>query len=76
MIVRQGMTLAMAGTAAGMVAGQYGSRLLRESVPVGASAWMSVGAVGLMVGASLIACAVPGIRALSVDPAVVLREEC
>jgi len=75
MIVRQGMALAMVGTAAGTVAGQYGSRLLRGFVPVGVSAWMSVGAAGLMVGASLIACAVPAVRALSVDPAVVLRED-
>jgi predicted permease len=75
MIVRQGMTVAMVGTGVGIVAGQYGSRLLQGFVPEAASVWASVGAAGLMVGASLIACVVPSIRALSVDPAVMLRED-
>jgi ABC-type antimicrobial peptide transport system permease subunit len=74
MIVRQGMTAAVAGTAVGMVVGQYGSRLLRGFVPGGSSIWTGAGAVAIVLGASLIACAVSSVRALSVDPAVVLRE--
>jgi hypothetical protein len=74
MIIRQGMTAAVAGTAVGMVVGQYGSRLLRGFVPGGSSIWTGAGAVAIVLGASLIACAVPSVRALSVDPAVVLRE--
>ncbi len=75
MIVRQGMTMAILGTAAGLIAGQLGSRLLRGFVPGTSewSLWASVGAAAAMLAASLIACAVPAIRALRVDPAIVLR---
>jgi hypothetical protein len=75
MILRQGMTIATIGTGAGLVAAQFGCRLLRGFVPGSgnASIWASVGAMGLMIGASLVACAVPAIRVLRVDPAVVLR---
>ncbi len=71
MIVRQGMTIAILGTAAGL----YGSRLFHKFVPAPSSAWPSAGAASLILGASLIACAVPAIRALRLDPAVVLRED-
>jgi predicted permease len=70
MILRQGMTIAILGTAIGLC----GSRSLHEFVPAASSAWASAGAAGLILGASLIACAVPAIRALRLDPAVVLRE--
>jgi putative ABC transport system permease protein len=75
MIVRQGMTIAMVGTGVGIVAAQLGCRLLRGFVPGsgGSLLWASLGAAGLMVGASLVACAVPAFRALRVDPAAVLR---
>lgn len=77
MIVRQGMTIAIAGTAAGLAAAQFGSHLLRALVPGSgeSSIWASAGAAGLMMSVSLVACAVPAIRTLGVDPAVVLREE-
>ena len=77
MIVRQGMTIAIAGTVAGLVLAGYGVRLLRGFVPGSGepSWWASVGAAGLMLAASFAACAVPAIRALRVDPAVVLRED-
>ena len=77
MILRQGMTIAMIGTGAGLVAAQFGCRLLRGFVPGSgdASIWAGAGAVGLMIGASLVACAVPAIRVLRVDPAAVLREQ-
>jgi hypothetical protein len=74
MIVRQGMVLAIVGTGVGLVAAQLGCRLLRGFVPgAGGSLWASVGAAALMVGASFVACAVPAVRALRVDPAAVLR---
>jgi putative ABC transport system permease protein len=66
MLVRDGMIIASLGTAAGLAAAQLG--------PV-TSPWASAGAAGLMLGASLIACAVPAIRALKVDPAALLREK-
>jgi predicted permease len=77
MIVRQGMAIAMAGTAVGLVFGGYGMRLLRGLVPGQEewSWWASAGAAGLMIAASFAACAVPAIRALRVDPAAVLRED-
>jgi ABC-type antimicrobial peptide transport system permease subunit len=77
MVVRQGMTIAIAGTVAGLVLAGYGVRLLRGFVPGSGepSWWASVGAAGLMLAASFAACAVPAIRALRVDPAVVLRED-
>ena len=77
MIVRQGMAVAIAGTTVGLVAAAYGARLLRGFVPgSGASSiWASAGAAGLVIGASVVACAVPAARALRVDPAKVLRED-
>jgi putative ABC transport system permease protein len=76
MIVRQGMVFAMVGAAAGLVAAQLGSRLLRGLVPGSGDSSLSAsaGAAALMIGASLVACAVPAMRALRVDPAAVLRE--
>jgi predicted lysophospholipase L1 biosynthesis ABC-type transport system permease subunit len=76
MIVRQGMTIAVLGVAMGLVAAQLGSRLLRGLVPgSGASSpSATAAAAALMIGASLVACAVPAIRALRVDPTAVLRE--
>jgi hypothetical protein len=75
MILRQGMIIAVVGMAAGLVAAQFGCRLLRGFVPGSgdASNWASLGAAGLMMAASLVACVVPAIRVLRVDPAVVLR---
>src|ERR1019366_2270630 len=76
MIVRQGLGLAMVGVAVGLVAAGYGARLLRGFVPgSGESWWASAGAAGLLIGASLVACAVPAVRALKVDPARVLQED-
>jgi len=75
MIVRQGMVIAAVGTFVGLAAALSGSRLLRGLVPgSGESLLASLGAAGLVIVASLVACAVPAIRALRVDPAKVLRE--
>lgn len=68
MIVRQGMAVATMGTAVGLAAAQ----LLCRLVPGRGGRWW---AAGLVIGASLVACAVPAIRALRVDPAAVLRED-
>ena len=77
MIVRQGMTIAIAGTVAGLGVALCGSRLLRGFVPLPRESgwWASAGAAGIVIAASFAACAVPAIRALRVDPAAVLRED-
>jgi len=77
MIVRQGMALALLGAAAGLIAGGWGSRLLRGLVPgSGGSFWMVyAGAAGLILAASVIACAIPAVTALRFDPASILRED-
>jgi ABC-type lipoprotein release transport system permease subunit len=73
MIVRQGLAIAMSGTAAGLVLAQYGSRVLPAAAQSSMSA--NASAAALVLGACLIACAVPAIGALQVDPAIVLRED-
>jgi predicted permease len=76
MVVRQGMGLAVVGTAVGLAAAQGGGRLLRGFVPgSGESWWAGAVAAVLIIGASLVACAVPAGRALRVDPGAVLRED-
>jgi predicted permease len=77
MMATQGMVLAIFGTTAGLAAGHYGTRLLQGFVPgSGASPiWAIAGAAALMITASLIACAVPAVRTLRIDPADVLRQE-
>ena len=72
MIVRQGMTIAVAGTGVGLVAARLNARLLPG--PATSAGFEYFGAAGLMLAASFVACAAPAIRALRVDPAVVLRE--
>jgi predicted permease len=74
MIVREGMVIAAIGTALGLGAGLSGTRLLQGFVPGAWSWWAGALAAGLMIGASAIACVIPAIRALRVDPATVLRE--
>jgi ABC-type antimicrobial peptide transport system permease subunit len=71
MIVRAGMTVAALGTAAGLVAAQYGSRLL----PAPGTWWASAGAAAIVLAFSFFACAIPAIRALRLHPAALLRQE-
>ncbi len=58
MLMREGMIIAAVGTAVGLAAAQLG--------PV-TSPWASACAAALVLGASLIACAVPAMRALKVQ---------
>ena len=73
LIVRQGMTMAMAGTFVGLALAAFSARLVPGSGL--SSIWASAGAAGVMMGASFMACAVPAIRALRVDAAKVFRED-
>lgn len=75
LIVQQGMLMAMLGTGAGLATAHFGSRLLREFVPGAQSVWASAGAALLILVASLIACLIPALRILRVDPAMTLRED-
>jgi ABC-type antimicrobial peptide transport system permease subunit len=73
MIFRQAMAIAILATAAGLIAGQLGSQFLPVS---GTASWLATaGAAGLMIATSLIACAIPALLALTVDPATVFREQ-
>ena len=74
-ILRQGVSIATLGTAAGLTAAHFGCHLLREFVPGAPSIWASAGAAVLILVASLIACAIPALRTLRCDPAATLRED-
>ncbi len=75
MIVRQGMGLAILGILSGLAMSEYGWRFLRGFVPGGSSMGAAAGAAAVILVTSLIACALPAMRALRVDPAVALRVE-
>lgn len=77
MVVRQGLTITLAGAAAGLVAAYWLSRLIAASLygvapsdPVSFAA-----AAALLLVVALVACAVPARRAARVDPQRVLRSE-
>jgi hypothetical protein len=65
MIVHQGMTISLYGTAAGLAV----SRVL----PMERSLWAAAVAAIVILATSLFACAVPAIRALRIDPATLLK---
>ena len=71
MILRQAMTIAVIGTAAGVVVAQWGSRFLPGA---GKSPWASAGAAALMIAASLIDCAIPAMKACRADPALTMSD--
>jgi predicted permease len=76
-VVRQGMTLAGVGIAAG-VAGAVAVTSALQSMLYGVTPLDPLtfgGTVALLVGASLVACSVPAARAARVDPTVALRAE-
>jgi putative ABC transport system permease protein len=77
LIVREGMTMSVAGIGAGLIGAVAVSQVLGSlvfGVPVRDPATFTVVSVVLTVVA-LAACAVPALRASRVDPMVSLREE-
>jgi macrolide transport system ATP-binding/permease protein len=77
LILRQGMTLALIGSAIGLVLAFGGTRLL-QSILYGVSAVdpMTFSGVALLLGAvALLACWLPAYRAARVDPMIALRNE-
>ena len=77
MTMQQGMRPVLAGLAIGAVGAWWLSRyftaLLFGVKPFDAVTYLAVAAV--LVGTALVACYVPGRRAMGVDPAVALRVE-
>ena len=77
LVLRQGMSLALVGIAIGLGAALLLTRLIQSQLfGVRASDPLTFVAVALLLGGTaLIANLVPALRAMRVDPAVVLREE-
>ncbi|MFN0122406.1 MAG: ABC transporter permease [Blastocatellia bacterium] len=77
MIVRQGMTLALAGIAIGLALAFGLMRLLTKLLfEVGAGDPLTYVAIALVLGVvALLACLIPALRATRVDPMVALRYE-
>jgi putative ABC transport system permease protein len=77
LVLRQGMSLALIGIAIGVGAALLLTRLIQSQLfGVRASDPLTFVAVALLLGATaLVANLVPALRAMRVDPAVVLREE-
>ncbi len=77
LVVRQGVTLLAVGVAAGLLASLLVGRAIRSLLfgvsPLDVATHLSVPALLFMVG--LLACVVPGWRALRVDPVETLTEE-
>jgi predicted permease len=77
MVLRQGLRLALAGAAAGLVCALIVSRLMagllygvRPADPL-----TFVGVALLLVGVAVLACYIPALRAIRVDPLVALRHD-
>jgi putative ABC transport system permease protein len=77
MVVRQGLTMAVAGCVIGVVGAQLGAGLLRKFMyETRPSDPLTLGAVvAAVILVSLVACAVPGWRASGEDPTRALRGE-
>jgi predicted permease len=77
MIMREGMTVALAGAVAG-VAGAAALTRLMQALLFGVEpldAWSFAAAVIVLTGVALVACLIPAARAAKIDPAVSLRIE-
>jgi ABC-type antimicrobial peptide transport system permease subunit len=77
LILRQGMLLALIGTAIGIAIGFGGARLLKTLLyGVSAADPITFAAVTLLLGSvTLLACWLPAHRATKVDPMIALRAE-
>jgi putative ABC transport system permease protein len=77
MVLRQGLGLAIAGAAVGLVCALIVSRLMAGVLygvrPVDPLTF--VGVAVLLIGVALLACYIPARRAIRVDPLVALRYE-
>jgi predicted permease len=75
-IARGGLVLAVTGLTLGLVAASWGTRLLRTALfAVGEHDAMSFVVAGvLLLAVSVIACAIPIRRAMSVDPVIAMRD--
>jgi ABC-type antimicrobial peptide transport system permease subunit len=77
MVVRQGMSVALAGIAVGLLAASGLTRLMQTmlyDVKPNDAATFAIVAASLIVTA-LLACCLPAVRAARVDPLVSLRHE-
>jgi putative ABC transport system permease protein len=75
LVMRQGLTLALAGTAIGLVATLAVARLLTHLMPGAQSGdpWTLAAVSALLIGVALLATWLPARRASRVDPTVALR---
>jgi putative ABC transport system permease protein len=77
LVIRQGMTLAGAGIAVGVLGSAAATRAL-SSLLFGVSpidAFAFGGTIAVLTGVALLACGVPAARAARVDPAITLRAD-
>jgi putative ABC transport system permease protein len=77
LVVRKGMSLVLIGIAVGLAGGLAGARVVSSLLfGVSATDTITYGAVSLsLVAVGLIACVVPALRAVKLDPQEVLRVE-
>ncbi len=77
LVLREGMTLAVTGTALGVPAALAAERVMRRMVEgIGGTDLMILASVGVLLGVvTLAACWIPARRAARVDPLVALRYE-
>ncbi len=77
LVVRQGLTIVLAGVAVGLIGGWAMTRAMARFAagPSNAGFWIFSGAALVMVCVALLACWIPARRAMRVDPMVALRYE-
>ncbi len=77
LVVRQGLTIVLAGVAVGLIGGWAMTRAMARFAagPSNAGFWIFSGAALVMLCVALLACWIPARRAMRVDPMVALRYE-